>query len=97
MHSYTLLPLAPGIVLAYWDLGSCGPNGDNANWNWCGKRGGGACKESVKTRKCPSGTASLKQIFGNQHATEDDVLFEYHLNGCKYAYYAIYACTGKSF
>ena len=94
-------------MIAYWDNGSCGPNGSNANWEWCDKSGGGACKENVKTEKCPSGTASLKKVFGNQHATEHveqqhdtqlnmQQLFSYHRNGCNYAYYAIYACTGNS-
>jgi hypothetical protein len=25
------------LLVAYWDIGTCGPLGDDANWEWCEK------------------------------------------------------------
>ena len=37
-------------IPAYWDDGSCGPNGDDANWEWCDKKEG-SCQTKVYTNK----------------------------------------------
>ena len=68
--------------------------GDNANWDWCNKDKGGSCKGIVPTTICTSGTASLKNTHGNPYDTSSNVSFTYPLNGCNYAYYATYECTG---
>ena len=26
------------VIRAYWDMGNCGPEGEDYNWNWCNKR-----------------------------------------------------------
>ena len=83
-------------LVAYWDQDSCGPNGDDYNWQWCDERRGGPCKGQVSTDFCPSGIASLKEVHGNQYATHNNELQNYQLNGCNYAYYATYECTGKN-
>ena len=77
-------------IFAYWDYGSCGPQGDDSNWEWCDKRGGGPCQNEVTTSQCTSGTALLSAVNGHQQATRFSD--NYVLNGCKYAYYAIYTC-----
>ena len=77
-------------IIAYWDRGSCGPNGDDFNWDWCDRNRGGPCKKDVSTNKCPSGTASLQKVYGNQHLTGYST--QYQVNGCGFAYYAIYYC-----
>ena len=69
-------------VLSYWDEGVCGPDGNDANWEWC-EQTQGSCKESIFTSKCPSGAAKLQEFRK-----------DYELNGCKYFYRAIYVCTG---
>ena len=82
-------------VVAYWDDGSCGPYGDDANWEWCDNRSGGPCQNQVSTQRCPSGSATLQYVHGNQFAKDNHELQNYERNGCYYAYYAIYKCDGN--
>ena len=77
-------------IIAYWDRGGCGPNGDDFNWDWCDRNRGGPCKKDVSTNKCASGTASLQKVYGNQYLSGYST--QYQVNGCSYAYYAIYSC-----
>jgi hypothetical protein len=72
---------APPYVLAYWDAGACGPNGDDSNWIFCGQTSG-KCKAQVTTSQCACGTARLVK----KH--------EYKREGsCTFIYYAEYKCT----
>ena len=80
-------------LLAYWDQGSCGPDGDNANWEWCDTDRGGNCDPVVMTDKCRSGVATLIDIQGKETSTSYQDLFQF--DGCNYAYYARYTCSGK--
>ena len=70
------------LILAYWDYGTCGPVGNDANWDWC-ERTQGSCKDTISTSKCSSGTAKLQKLQK-----------DFELDGCKYHYRADYACTG---
>jgi len=37
-------------IFAYWDKGACGPLGNDANWDICGKKGGrSGCPEDIET------------------------------------------------
>ena len=96
MQLYRLLINVVDVVevVAYWDHGSCGPYGDDGNWEWCDKRYGGPCENQVLTNKCPSGSATLRRVHGNQFAKDNNELQNYKLKGCSYAYYATYACDG---
>ena len=69
-------------ILSYWDYGSCGPDGDDANWEWC-RWTKGVCLEWVKTSKCSSGVAKLMDVTKN-----------FEQNGCKFFYGARYSCSG---
>ena len=84
-------------LLAYWDRGNCGPDGDNSNWEWCDKRAGENCHPVVKTDKCSSHLATLIDVLGDQNANADHHLNNFHHLGCNYAYYARYKCTGNFF
>jgi len=73
-------------LTAYWDYQSCGPKGDNYNWEWCGANF--QCKPIVEvaTSTCASGLASLAET--STFITKD---------GCQYAYFAQYIChTNKA-
>merc|ERR1712232_46611 len=71
---------------AYWDYGSCGPHGDNHNWDWCGTWRF-RCPEMrpVPTELCASGNAVLVETKYFQK-----------IGNCPYAYYAQYACGGAA-
>ena len=75
-------------IVAYWDGGNCGPIGDDANWEWCDRNGRGPCQQQVSTSQCASGTASLQEVHGNPE--NPSCCSAYHLNGCGFAYYAVY-------
>merc|ERR1712232_887738 len=69
-------------LVAYWDYGSCGPHGDNHNWDWCGTWTFNCPKvRQVSTDLCESGTAILA---GTSYFQK--------IGNCPYAYYAQYAC-----
>jgi len=68
-------------ILAYWEDGSCGPDGDDANWEWC-RWTEGVCSEVVKTSKCSSGVAKLIDVTKN-----------FEVKGCKFFYGARYSCS----
>ena len=84
-HIMSVLLLSSVTIPAYWDKESCGPNGDDANWEWCDKKEG-SCQTKVHTTKCSSGIATLT------HKSNS-----YKLNGCEFMYYATYTCRGISF
>ena len=71
-------------LLAYWDSGSCGHAGDDANAAWCGGVNDWECPAdiTVDTSLCPSGSAHLAYML--EHITVDD---------CYYAYYAQFICS----
>jgi len=75
------LTTAKETILAYWDYGSCGPDGDDANWEWC-RWTKGVCLEWVKTSKCSSGVAKLIDVKKN-----------FKQNGCEFFYGARYSCS----
>jgi hypothetical protein len=77
---------AVGNLTAYWDIGSCGPHGDDHNMAWCpGKPA--VCAETISTDYCPAGTAHLGRVLGDgTWASYTDE------NGCRYAFYAEYIC-----
>merc|ERR1719201_1823026 len=55
-------------LVAYWDLGTCGPGAeDDQNWEWCGKQAF-KCVERVTVSKaiCASGAATLKETRGGK-------------------------------
>lgn len=69
-------------LAAYWDYGSCGPHGDNHNWDWCGTwRFSCPQVRAVPAELCKSGTAVL---VGTKYFQK--------IGGCPYAYYAQYSC-----
>ena len=78
-------------LVAYWDDGDCGPYGDDYNWDWCGANSGEPCKQQVTTDQCPSGTANLKIVEGNQNAVDTEQNFQ--LGNCWFTYYAEYQCS----
>ena len=89
-------------LVAYWDEGSCGPYGNDHNWEWCDTSKGGPCKKQVSTSKCRSGIAELTSVKGNELAKWskknngiDDIpnFYQDPKTGCKYAYFATYTCT----
>ena len=85
-------------LVAYWDIGSCGPYGDDYNWEWCDTRNGGPCKKQVSTSKCKSGIARLNNVYGNQFARGYDDLKDNYRDpetGCPYVYFANYICAGN--
>ena len=79
-------------IVAYWDRGDCGPNGDDDNWDWCNTYTGKPCIDMINTSKCRGGVATLKVVHGDDHATAYSD--NYELDGCQYAYYAVYTCAG---
>ena len=85
-------------LVAYFDSGTCGSNGDDANWEWCDQDNGGPCQiyGSTSAAQCTSRIAKLQIIYGNENAV-DTFTNPYVINGCSYAYYAIYDCTGNIF
>ena len=83
-------------LIAYWDGGSCGPYGNDHNWEWCDTKNGGPCKKQVSTSKCPSGIATLLSVKGNESAKSPfPNNYKDPETGCYYAYFATYTCTGN--
>ena len=83
-------------MIAYWEQGSCGPYGNDYNWEWCDTLKGGPCKKQVNTPKCQSGIAELTSVKGNEFAKHPvSNNFQDPKSGCKYAYFATYTCTGN--
>ena len=80
--SFSIILTVLDLVFSYWDSYSCGPDGNDANWEWC-RRKEGICNDTISTSKCPSGTATLKEFQRNLG-----------LHGCHYHYRAVYFCTG---
>ena len=78
------------ITYAYWDVGDCGPNGDDARWSWCDQRNF-ICQQEVITDECDSGFAKLKSTQGNEQSLKSGSVT---IQGCGYHYFAIYECTG---
>ena len=78
-------------LVSYWDNGNCGPYGDDYNWQWCGESTGEPCQQQVTTDQCPSGTADLKIVEGDQNAV--GVQDNYKIDDCWFTYYAEYACS----
>ena len=78
------------ITYAYWDVGDCGPNGDDARWSWCDQRNF-TCQQEVITDECDSGFAKLKSTQGNEQSLKSGSVT---IQGCGYHYFAIYECTG---
>lgn len=79
---------------AYWDYAACGPNGGDSNWEWCNRRAG-TCHQivSVAPSLCASGTAELKSFKGTSGSGDRGMANNFEINGCGYAYYAMYTCT----
>jgi len=78
-------------LTAYWDLGACGPAGDDHNNAWCGGvHTAPNCPQhkAVSKSLCPTGWAELESVAGNGHCCSD-----VQINGCNYAYFAQYRCT----
>lgn len=84
--SPTPAPTASQELTAYWDMGTCGPYGDDHNKDYCP---GNQCpaQVSVSTSVCSSGTADLRsfQGTGGEGSTTID--------NCKYGFFAQYECT----
>jgi len=72
------------VIRAYWDEKSCGPDGKNYNWEWCGK----------KNSDCPLEKSTPYCEYGNGYRTE--FLEDKKIDNCTYKYYAEYTCQGKS-
>merc|ERR1712126_369457 len=69
------------IINVYWDIGNCGPDGDDANWHLCGWTRG-YCPPEVQTDLCASGRATRKWSKGHD------------IKGCcHYHWSAQYVCT----
>jgi len=79
-----------GKLAAYRDIGSCGPLGDNQNWQWCGRQGF-ECQHTVSTSECPSGKAELLSTHGSGKVDSP-----VSLDGCNYVYFAQYQCSSAS-
>ena len=71
------------VIHAYWDLGTCGPEGEDYNFNWCDGHLGN-CPSIKSTSLCQTGMARLTK-------------FEkpFSLDGCEYRWYAEYTCIGS--
>ena len=82
-------------LIAYWDAGSCGPYGNDYNWEWCDTLNGGPCKKQVITSKCRSGIAKLISVKGNEFSKRSKKSYRDPKTGCYYMYFATYACTGN--
>jgi len=83
-------PVAPidTRLTAYWDSGSCGPEGDDFNWDWCGTTDG-ECPDTVTVDSslCASNMARLETFSGTGECCSSAVI-----DGCNYAYHAQYVC-----
>ena len=89
-------PIEESLLPAYWDDGSCGPYGNDHNWEWCDTNMGGPCKKQVNTLKCRSGIAKLTEVKGDELASSIQLnpnVYQDPKTGCRYAYFATYTCT----
>jgi hypothetical protein len=92
-NAYQKVCPGTGPVLAsYWDVGSCGPLGNDWKWDWCSQstfncKGYVSQADGVSTATCPSGKAKLMFIKGDGKTHGS-----YKANGCDYIYYAQYEC-----
>jgi hypothetical protein len=81
-------PTANAYLTAYWDMGRCGPFGDDRNMDWCSGNPKVCQSEvSVSTSVCSSGAAELTSFQGTGNWGSVTI------DGCKYGFYAQYACT----
>merc|ERR1712038_915562 len=84
------IPLQQELT-AYWDKNTCGPFGEDANWNRCGANSFDGCVDSqeiqVSTTHCATGSAVLFETKGN--GTSGSYVDAY---GCEYSYFATWHC-----
>lgn len=73
------------VKRVYWDRGTCGPEGNDANWEICNFRAFD-CPASIETHECPGGIAekslSIEATIDRPHV----------INRCGYIYYVEYSC-----
>ena len=100
MFFFSSTPIEDSLLPAYWDDGSCGPYGNDHNWEWCDTNMGGPCKKQVNTLKCRSGIAKLTEVKGDELASsikistnQEKNVYQDPKTGCRYAYFATYTCT----
>lgn len=75
---------------AYWDKGSCGPDGDDANWAVCGKQDAN-CPEVIEGRdECDGFPAHRTLMKGHGKWGK-----YWHEGKCEMAYYAEYTCGAE--
>jgi hypothetical protein len=80
-------PTGDDNLIAYWDLGACGPHGDDYQWDWCDSAAF-QCKDQVATTHCSSGYAKLVTTYGDGTCCSS-----LNIDGCDYAYFAQYQCS----
>jgi len=80
-------PAGDDNLIAYWDLGACGPHGDDYQWDWCDSAAF-QCKDQVATTHCSSGYAKLVTTYGDGTCCSS-----VNIDGCDYAYFAQYQCS----
>jgi len=98
-HHHCVARPEDSLLPAYWDEGSCGPYGNDHNWEWCDTNMGGPCKKQVNTLQCRSGIAKLTEVKGDELASSIQLnpnVYQDPKTGCKYAYFATYTCTTDS-
>lgn len=77
-------------LTAYWDSGTCGPYGDDHNRAWCpGDPATCSSQVVVSSSVCSTVTADLTSLLGT--GSEGSVT----IDGCKYGFFAKYACSGS--
>ena len=76
-------------MVAYWDLGSCGPEGDDLNWMVCENMRFN-CPDIIHLDSCPSGRAFKYNVYG------DGSRGSYIANGCTFFYWTEYVCEKLS-
>merc|ERR1719253_63732 len=91
-------PTGDDKIVAYWDYGNCGPQGNDYNWDWC-SQASFKCDQEVSTNLCGSGKAELVKALGDKtkvsgYNTLRDPPAPWNINidGCDFAYYAQYKC-----
>jgi hypothetical protein len=84
-------PTGPGDLSAYWDMGTCGPYGDDHNKDWCeGHPAVCAAQVTVNTSVCSSGAADFVCMHGTGHWGSVVV------DSCTYAFFAHYTCSAEA-
>merc|ERR1712072_453767 len=73
-------------LAAYWDLGSCGPAGDDQHWDWC----------SAWKFDCPLHRQVSQEICASGVAVRVQMESFVKKDSCYYAYHAQYACQDES-